>query len=532
LFYFTIFFALVGWGHKWLIAGALGASLVYSGQASIHACLLIWSRNIKGENDLWALAAILGTSAIMAVPLLNWSKSIRDLSLEQNDSTGRGGFSKARTIIVYWGFLVVIGLVSVLVIIAVPDNSLGHQMWIGEPRNIPLSCTVMSSASANATFPPPELRQTDPITGANMGPVIDQDWASEHNCYDPCPAMAAATGPATFRQADDYQLIAVRTLVKLGDIDGQTTDKDRLAVNFQQFIRFAAVFVLPYIICQGMWAIAFGRRSPSQTRDALYIYLRDGGKPASHQHKPRFDAHPNRKRIAKILALCTYAWALFVTVISMPVLFLTILALETYINTLPETAALTSIDSWSTWAGTTLVLLAALISKFHNRAIGALRSGSPRIVFSRIRKSLTRGAKHITIPIWNWMLETPSFEWRSLRAFLHDTDSAVWFDRHGRRMAPPIGADQLRAVHAAGSLPLDLSTVVPRSSSSWLIKQKASASSAVQPSVSADSVGNADASATSLSQETDTALPQDQQRTPTEISSAVPRLDAPARRAT
>lgn len=308
LFYFTILFALVGWGHKWLIAGALGASLVYSGQAAVHACLLAWSQRAYGENDLWALAAILGTSALMAVPLLNWSKSIRDLSLEKNDEGSRSGFSKARTIVIYWGFLVVVGLTSVLILISVSETSTGagagYTTFVGTALDEYISCTIPGPEPANTTFANHKLN-IYAENGTRIAPVISNEWAAKYSCSDPCAAIATKKGTAIFRQSDDYELASDRSLSKIVLIENVTSAKDRLAADFQLIVRKAVVFVLPYVVSQGIWASAFGRRSPTQTRDALYLFLRNGHVPGRHLTTSRIGLHPRRKLMAKMIALCT-----------------------------------------------------------------------------------------------------------------------------------------------------------------------------------------------------------------------------------
>src|SRR5271167_2741874 len=79
VFYATLIFALVGRRNEWLVGGALVAAMGYSGAAAVHACLLVWRGPASGELDTWALAAILGASCIITVPLLNWSTTLRNL---------------------------------------------------------------------------------------------------------------------------------------------------------------------------------------------------------------------------------------------------------------------------------------------------------------------------------------------------------------------------------------------------------------------------------------------------------------------
>jgi len=74
-----LIFATLVHGHLWLVAGALVAALSYSGTAAFHAILLIWRGPAMGAQDIDALMAILSTSCLVSVPLLNWSSTLRRL---------------------------------------------------------------------------------------------------------------------------------------------------------------------------------------------------------------------------------------------------------------------------------------------------------------------------------------------------------------------------------------------------------------------------------------------------------------------
>ena len=54
------------------------------------------------------MLAILSTSCLIMIPLTNWSETIRKLGSRDGDESG------ARIIVVYWGALVLVGLVTLL----------------------------------------------------------------------------------------------------------------------------------------------------------------------------------------------------------------------------------------------------------------------------------------------------------------------------------------------------------------------------------------------------------------------------------
>lgn len=159
-------FALVARVHEWLIAGALTAALTYSGVAAIHACLLIWRGPGLGELDLFALEGILSTACIIAVPLLNWSSTLRHLGqtrLDPWDSTQTRRFpssldadwarskkkrevSNTRTVIVWWAFLVAVGFLATFV---------GFENTVYEgPLPIELSSLTFSAMEQLLCVPP------------------------------------------------------------------------------------------------------------------------------------------------------------------------------------------------------------------------------------------------------------------------------------------------------------------------------------------------------------------------------------------
>ena len=140
-------FALVARAHEWLVAGALAASLTFSGVAAIQMSLQVWTHQMVGELDFFALLGILSTSCIIAMPLLNWSSTIRYLGQSEQDKRVRlnrdrqmkerhgelkgsaddqqGGpypepshpskhqiYGPTRTVIVFWAVLVTVGFLS------------------------------------------------------------------------------------------------------------------------------------------------------------------------------------------------------------------------------------------------------------------------------------------------------------------------------------------------------------------------------------------------------------------------------------
>jgi len=465
LFYCTLVFALVGWGQKWLIIGALAAALLYSGQAAVHACLLAWRGPTTGENDVYALVAILSTAALITIPLLNWSKSLRKLYLDKarSDDEGERDFSRARTIIIYWGFLVTIGLFSVLFLVVglaygkffdgtypVLDATISC-LLSGPPSNFSslqfkrLPFNLTSTFKSNQSF-------------VNF-PAINLEWAAEHGCSNPCQSVPDR---AIFRSADDYTLMSGDAMRIGMYIENTLTKKERSLLDFEYFVRSWSCFIFPYVILQGFWTAAFGRRSPVQTRDALYIYIRD-------LHIMQKRSRPFRRITAKTIALTAYLWGVFVTIICIPITIVTIVAVETYLNHIPESETLAHIDSWAPWAGASLALVAALIGRYERPVMELAhrvhtKQSSWRDVGQRIRNHARERFKSFQLPVINFFVTTSADEWRSFRSFWADADTAKRSNRHGRTLEA-LPNQTITPLRHAATMPVTMSKIVPRKSS-------------------------------------------------------------------
>ena len=177
-----------------LIAGALSAALTYSGSAAIHACFLIWRGPAYGELDLLPLLAILSTSCLITIPWINWSKTLRRLGSRDGDESG------ARMIIIYWGTLVLVGLITVLT-----------KIW-----------TQIDDGSNFSTLNPitcnPANSQMNYTAGQNLSRdrlTIDAEWIQENGCTDPCQQSSSLWPPTIFRSYPDLRLLSqadIRTL--------------------------------------------------------------------------------------------------------------------------------------------------------------------------------------------------------------------------------------------------------------------------------------------------------------------------------
>ena len=333
-------FSLIWHHHDWLIGGALGAALTYSGAAAVHACLLVWRGPFKGELDFTGLLAILSTSCVLIVPLLNWSSTLRALGAKDNE------LSANRTIILYWAFLVTVGFLCIFYIITNPDTDPTVQNFLVPSTYENISCSPTGGMLAAHSGQNPHWNYF----------ALDTEFVAENLCVDPCQSLDASF--AIFRDQGD-----LKTLGKFDyDLWVFNTESPR-AAEVQRAARFYITYgllLLPYVLLQAIWVVVFfGGRNLRQCRNILYLRL---GK-----LKPGFMKSPNG--ISKYLAIMAYLWAVFVSIICIPMFVFNIVASELLISLLPQSESEVHIGAWAPWSAVALVLVAAVLWHYNTEAV-------------------------------------------------------------------------------------------------------------------------------------------------------------------
>ena len=347
--------------------------------------LLVWVGPGYGELDQQALLAILSTSCVIAVPLLNWSETLRLLGVpeykiknaEKNNENVEPG--PTRTIIVYWAFLVTIGFMCVFV------SFEDHKFSVSQ---------VALSGTSNISCTP---------AGGNLNLSIGQDpgwhrlipnseFIAGNNCLDPCRGVNPIPKGAIFRTNDDLEIPTQKQIGFLYQTlfaEEFFTQNSSLAADvhlgrklkrvrfFKNYVKYA-LFLFPYILLQGFWAICFGRRRPRQVRDSVYLFIAELNlwtNPAKGQNsKESLDeedqtvehyATDNQLRVAFFVAYMSYLWAVVIAVICPPLFVINLIANEVSVNNYPESENGHHIGAWAPYVATVLVFGAALIAKFH-----------------------------------------------------------------------------------------------------------------------------------------------------------------------
>lgn len=247
LFYCVITFELLASNFEWLVTGALAAALTCSGSAAIHACLLVWRGPIDGDLDIFALVAVLSTSCLIAIPLLNWSTTLRILGSRD------GHNSEARTIMIYWGALVCVALITILT-----------TFW----KNTYYIVNWSSVDPIVCHHPRPRVDH-----GADQGyslrfTVVDAEWIEENSYINPCQHSSFALEPALFHSYSDLQLMSREEYQAVGQIFSMP--KYLLVAAYQYFATSLGMF----LVSQGIWALCFGRTNTRQARDGIYSCIK------------------------------------------------------------------------------------------------------------------------------------------------------------------------------------------------------------------------------------------------------------------
>lgn len=337
----------------------------------------MWIGPSYGELDFYPLIAILSTSCLIAVPLLNWSSSLRNLGCLNDSRQG------ARIIIIWWAFWVALACGACLV-----------GFWF-DPSFIIYN---ESAASTIICIPPTNtvdyaVGQSPNGSAADTRFYVDTEWIKANRCMDPCTQGPFKWPAAIFRSHSDLQSLShEETQYLIQDLYGKSF------FTFYVVIGTAMGFV---VLFQGLWAMCFGRRSPRQCRQLIYKFFRDVKMPnfKAQQWQGTITVYGQewQRTLAKYLAISAYLWAVIASVICVMLFFFNIIALELLLSGFPQSESARHVGAWSAWAATGLIVAAAFISKIpHNPIRKVFRSTSQAmkrfncLISSTARRTMSR----------------------------------------------------------------------------------------------------------------------------------------------
>ena len=357
------------------MAGALAATLTFSGAAAVHACLLVWrGPNPYIENDSWVLYSILNLACLITVPLLNWSGTLRRLGAKAasiRDPKGQHtqGDISTRTIVIYWAFLVLVGFICIWEQTRYGDNDTNMEY--------PDMSKVICRAGTNASmFLSPN--------GTFHRRAVDSPFVQDNGCTNPCDQINI---PSIFRQQSDLVLLShSQALLWNFTLPGIKYQAAEQLLTVENKLFNLDYYTLPFVVLQGLITALFGRRDPREIRDLIYINL--------YMERP-LSSKPGLRVtqdiLARVIAAFNYVIAVAV-VIFCPVLFIISLVsseMQFWSDT-PDSEAPYAIGQWEPWAVVVQVLLAALIARYHDKMIGFVFTGC-QSCWARLRNRTRKG---------------------------------------------------------------------------------------------------------------------------------------------
>ena len=329
--------------------------------------------------------------------MLNWSSTLRRIG--------------ARTIVLYWGFIVTAEFICVFVTIfgyiryMNSGYSTTYTIWYEDTLWWPddfaflrLGDTPNVSQVLNCA-PSSKLNSTGPY-------LVTPQFIVDYGCQNPCGSFHDMS---VFRTDSELQLLTddqSNVVLDTGTVKEMKTKY--FVFGYQTY----GMIILPYILVQGFWAALNGRRSPAQVRDNFYIFVsgltlwkrgtkrKNSETPDRLERKPRLGFSSLQKPVAKYWALLVYAWAISITLICPPLFILNLVASELSLSQLIEAEPPTGIGQWSPWASTALILLAALIGQYHDRAVSSLVA-AVRYALWKLRGKLTKSQPST----WTYLVE-------------------------------------------------------------------------------------------------------------------------------
>lgn len=255
-----------------------------------------------------ALWCILSAGFFAVVPFLSWSSTLRRLNAR-------------RPIFTYWTFLIAIG-----------GTCAGIKLGGGRPYKI-YWATAAAICSSRSDY------HQDP---AKLYLSSWYTWSS-NNCTSQCgsldPGLLLRTGK---------QMVPI--------IQTEFSNVPLPVINAREILGSLSAFASPIVFIQWLYACWSGRRTPSEARDRICIKL----------FRRRSSYQQMRSMLAVSIAMSVYTFACASLAIC-PFLFVfNIVFNEMNMLYLPQDEPLTAVGQWSQCVITIVLVMAAIINKYHD----------------------------------------------------------------------------------------------------------------------------------------------------------------------
>lgn len=264
-----------------------------------------------------------------------------------------------------WAILVTVGFVSVWV----------TENWRTSRTFFPIQVDITNVTCAPGTN----------TTGIR---ILDPDFVATNKCDSPCAFVPKSE---LFRPNTDLVLMTWPQIKSFYGVVGyrfnDQTQAERRISSVVGYYFWLSRWVFPYVILQGAHTVCFGRRSPRQVRDLIWMGLT--------KSSPRNWPHVKtaQRAFAAFFAGFVYLGAWFVAILCAPGVLLNIAVNELGLIAVDiDSEKPYMVGQWGPWCSTCLVLLAALIGKYHSRIVDAIVSGLRRLFTSKKHRQLKADA--------------------------------------------------------------------------------------------------------------------------------------------
>lgn len=277
------------------------------------------NRYLFGDVDLLAIWSILSAGWFIIVPLLGWSSTLRKLN--------------ARPVLVYWSFLVAIGVLCAIFKLSGNNFNGFSRYWEG-------AAVICSSVSGDDPSKPPYEHRARPYHASF------QAW-NHYNCTTQCGSlspnlvmrpgtqMVPITQPEFANWARPPELYAK---VCMGQL---------------------SLFLLPAVILQYVYTLWSDRRTPAEARDRVCALI------AGRNIRP----YPTLRRIlAVVLAIFVYVHALLMLIVCPLLFFFNILFNEWFAAYTAQEEPVSAVGQWSPVVNCSLVVIGVSLARLHMRS--------------------------------------------------------------------------------------------------------------------------------------------------------------------
>ncbi|KPM45323.1 hypothetical protein AK830_g1182 [Neonectria ditissima] len=292
----------------------------------------------------------------------------------------------SRTILIVWGFLVMVGFAVVFLALVdqTPEAHYGHfQHWTDT------YATEIACRPENGTF---DFSAGQDPTWPRV--LFSSEFLDANGCQDPCPISPAFQGAAMFREPQELAASNKGAWSIIFWSHGESMSKTKWAFINAWVVN--VLWVIVYVLLQGIWAAFLGRSQPGEARLRVYGYLLNLRLCGCRQGQS-----PGRVRrwLAQLTAFIMYLWSIFATILAVPFLVVNVVLVEIFLHELPQSESPIHVGAWSPYTSTALALIAVFIGTpaVKSRASEMLRVMKTGLCYVG-RFIVTRGRSSRTTP--------------------------------------------------------------------------------------------------------------------------------------